>query len=182
MHQYSLSQFALGGFYGPAQLPALAYPHNNSGRGSRLPPVNPESAPHLTGQYRYAPVTQPHEYDAHTPPLPPCHPRPDGQSSCLHRPQNPENGMPSLFRLTTAVSCAQAWPQPSHSRVSLSRPITYIPSRSSRPPAVNPHRHHISACRISSQADAPALLLQKSAPAQRSERRARPISTLACLT
>ena len=30
MHQHPFSQFALGGFNGPAQFPALAYPHHNS--------------------------------------------------------------------------------------------------------------------------------------------------------
>ncbi len=30
MHQHPFSQFALGGFNGPAQFPAPAYPHHNS--------------------------------------------------------------------------------------------------------------------------------------------------------
>ncbi len=87
------SQFALGGFNGPAQFPARLIP-------TTIPSGIPASAsesricPTLTGQYRYGPVTQPHECDAHIPPLPPCHPRHAGQWSYLHRQQDPETGTP----------------------------------------------------------------------------------------
>ncbi len=91
--------------------------------------------------------------------------------------QDPETGTPRSS-VTTAVSCAQAWPQPSHSRVSRSRQSHTSPADHPAP-AVNPHRHHISDAGYR-PGYAPALLFPEISPAQRSERRARPISTLAC--
>ncbi len=113
--------------------------------------------PTLTGQYRYGPVTQPHECDAHIPPLPPCHPRHAGQWSYLHRQQDPETGTPRSSVGPPRFHAPVHGPSPAI-RGFLSRPVTYIPSRSSGPRRQSPPSPHQRAAGYR-PADAPALLL-----------------------
>lgn len=135
--------------------------------------------PTLTGQYRYGPVTQPHECDAHIPPLPPCHPRHAGQWSYLHRQQDPETGTPRSSVGPPRFHAPRHGPSPAIRGLPVT-PNHIHPQQIIQPSAVNPHRHHISTTQDIVQADTTALLFPEISPAQRSERRARPISTLAC--
>ncbi len=106
--------------------------------------------PTLTGQYRYGPVTQPHECDAHIPPLPPCHPRHAGQWSYLHRQQDPETGTPRSSVGPPRFHAPVHGPSPAIRGVSCHGQSRTFPADHPGPPSI-PTVTTSARCRISSR-------------------------------
>ncbi len=161
MHQHSSASLRSVVFMAPPSFPALAYPHNNS---VGIPASASESriCPTPDGSIPIAPVTQPHEYDAHTPPLPPC--QSPTRRTIVMSPQatNPETGT-SLFRRPPRFHAPRHGPSPAIAGFP-SRQSRTFPHQIIRPPPSIPTVTTSARARISSRLTRLPCCSQKSAP------------------